>query len=213
MKYYPVFLKIKNRKCVVIGGGDVAERKVQSLVDSGAAVTVISPTLTAVLQELAGQGAIEVLQRNYEKGDLKGAFVAIAATDDVETNRQVFHEADEAGSLVNVVDDPENCNFIVPAVARRGDLMIAISTCGRSPALARWIRQEMEDEFLPDYEELLTLLSEIRTKLDQDGKRLPAAVWQQRVVPELLPLIRQGNYVAARNRLLAISEAAALEKY
>ena len=136
-RYYPIFLNIRGKRCVVVGGGPVALRKVNILLEHEANVEVISPELCPELSQLAKSRAIQVLQRNYNGGDLQGVFIAIAATDDGEINNKVAEEARAKGVLVNVVDDLEHSDFIVPSQFRRGDIAIAVSTAGKSPALAR----------------------------------------------------------------------------
>ncbi|NOZ25181.1 MAG: bifunctional precorrin-2 dehydrogenase/sirohydrochlorin ferrochelatase [Nitrospirae bacterium] len=163
MRYYPVFLDLRGRRCIVIGGGDVAERKVLALLDAGAEVTVISPELTAGLDGLKRAGRIEHAERRYQDGDLEGAFIVIAATSDMEVNRKVSRDA---GNIpVNVVDVPDLCTFIVPSVVRRGDLTIAVSTSGASPALSRSIREEMEGLYTEDFSILVRHLARIRKAL------------------------------------------------
>src|SRR4030042_230398 len=142
--YYPIFLDLKGKRCIVVGGGSVAERKVEMLLEHETSVTVISPELSPKLQHLADQGAIKTITRNYQKGDLKGAFLVIAATDDPSVNAAVAGQARKQRALVNVVDDPRASDFIVPSMVRRGDITIAISTAGKSPALARKLRSLLE---------------------------------------------------------------------
>ena len=137
MHYFSICLDLSGKICIVIGGGKVAERKVQGLLACGARVTVVSPELTTGLEELAAEEKINLIQRPYQEGDLLGAFLAIAATDEPQVQRRVHAEAMHANLLLNVADVPELCNFILPASLRRGDLVIAVSTGGRSPALAR----------------------------------------------------------------------------
>src|SRR5436190_19296165 len=132
--YYPIFLNLAERRCVVIGGGSVAEGKVLSLLESEAYVTVISPELTAELKKLATEEKILHLERDYQPGDVRGAFLAISATDDRAVNAQVWQEAEEAGILFNAVDDAAHCNFIAGSIVRQGALTIAISTSGSAPA-------------------------------------------------------------------------------
>ncbi|MFQ5826028.1 MAG: bifunctional precorrin-2 dehydrogenase/sirohydrochlorin ferrochelatase [Dehalococcoidia bacterium] len=131
--YYPVFLNIAGRRCLVIGGGEVAERKVASLLDCGGRVTVISPRLSPGLEEKQAQGAIEALARDFQPGDLEGAFLVIAATDDPGVNDKIVREARKRGILINVVDQPGECDFIVPSTVHRGELVVAISTGGQKP--------------------------------------------------------------------------------
>lgn len=163
MKTYPVFLlKLQDKRCVLVGGGAVAEHKARSLLQAEAQVTVISPTLTVGLQRLVEEGALEWVQREYKQGDLAEAFVVIGATNDTDTNEQVWQEAVERSLLVNTVDDLARCNFIVPAVVRRGDLCLAISTGGKSPALAKRLRERLEAEFGPEYAKFVALLGNLR---------------------------------------------------
>ncbi|GFP32062.1 precorrin-2 dehydrogenase / sirohydrochlorin ferrochelatase [Candidatus Hakubella thermalkaliphila] len=168
--YYPINLNITHKSCLVIGGGKVAQRKVEGLVESQASVTVISPSTTRVLDALAVQGLIRIIRREYRQGDLEGTFLVISATDDEEINQAVFAEASEKGILVNVVDQPELCNFIVPSVVRRGDLVISISTSGKCPALAKRVRKQIEKQYGPEYQEYLLLLSQAREKIKASYK-------------------------------------------
>lgn len=153
------------RQSVVVGGGSIASRKVQGLLEAGAKVRVISPELAPGLEALAAAGEVEALRRPYTPGDLAGAFLAIAATDDPAVNEQVWSEGQRTGCLVNVVDDPQHCNFSLPAVVRRGDMSIAISTGGSSPALARRLRERLEALIPPEYADLTGLLAELRPEL------------------------------------------------
>lgn len=165
MRYYPVYVDIKDKPCAVIGGGEVAERKVLSLIEAGANVTVISPKTTKTIKELASTGRVTVYKRKYKKGDLKGTFLTVSATDSKEVNGAVFEEATELNILVNVVDDPPHCNFIVPSVVKRGDLTIAISTAGKSPYLAKTIRIELEKKYGVEYGPFVDILGAVRNKL------------------------------------------------
>jgi precorrin-2 dehydrogenase / sirohydrochlorin ferrochelatase len=163
VKTYPICLiGLEKRKIVVVGGGKVAARKVKALQEDGARVTLISPLVETELAESAGQGKLIWQQRTYQDGDLCGAFLAIAATDDPEVNRCVWEDALREGCLVNVVDDPSHSNFIMPAVVRRGDLKVAVTTGGASPALARSLRTRLEGLIGPEYEVLAELLEERR---------------------------------------------------
>jgi len=165
MSYYPAFLHLEGRACLLIGGGSVAQQKVKPLLDAGALVTLISPRLTADLQALADAGRITHERRPYRRGDLDGFFLVIAATDDEAVHAAIAAEAGDLGILLNVVDRPAFCNFIVPAIVRRGDLAIAISTGGRSPILASRIRRQLEGEFGPEYATALRVLGSIRSRL------------------------------------------------
>lgn len=161
MNYYPVFLNLSGRKAVVVGGGKVAERKIAALIRAGADVTVISPFLTPGLKKALSRKKISHLSRQYRRGDLRGAFLTIAATDSSETNRRV---SKDAPGLVNVVDVPSECNFIAPSIVRRGPLLLAISTSGTSPAFARTLRKELEKSYGPDLSEYLKFVKKIRAK-------------------------------------------------
>lgn len=208
MKYYTICLVgLPSRQTIVIGGGAVAARKVEGLLEAGAQVQVISPQITPELQQMADSGHVEVLSRPYQEGDLENAYLAIAATDDPAVNRSVWVEAKRRGCLVNVVDDPQHSNFILPAVVRRGEISLAISTGGNSPALARRLRERIEQEIGPEYGVLAELLGELRPELIADfpeGKeRLHAAL---RVVDsDILNIIqnhgRDAALVYARERL------------
>ena len=201
--YFPVFLDVRRKKCVVIGGGQVAFRKIRTLLDCGASVTVISPVLHPDLSELANKKSIQVIRRSYKSRDLKGAFIVIAATGTKETNRKVAKEAGRVGALVNVVDDPEPSDFIVPSLLRRGDLTIAISTGGMSPALARKIRTRLEESFGKEYALLVSLVEEVRSALRRDGIRTNAEKWQEALDLDLLTqLIRTGQKDKAKAVLM-----------
>ncbi len=165
MRYYPVFLNLKAKLCVVIGGGKVAERKVNSLLEAGAIVKVISPELTPVLKELAETGKIFWEKREYKKGDIEGAWLVISATNNPSVQKSVYTEAEEKKIFCNVVDVPELCSFIVPSVVKRGDLQIAISTSGASPAVARRLREQLEELFGKEYEIYLKLLKNLREQI------------------------------------------------
>jgi siroheme synthase-like protein len=208
--YYPIMLNLRGRRCAVIGGGLVAERKVSAFLECGASVCVISPELSPGLRELADKGEIEVISRSYTTGDLKGAILAVAATDDPDVNSSVFSEGQNLGVLVNVVDEPDKCSFIVPSMLRRGDLLIAVSTGGRSPALARKIREDLEEKYDAEYASLVVLISDVRTELKKRGIEIESEAWQKPLeVAALLELLRKKDYEGAKQRLLAALEAAA----
>ena len=202
--YYPVFLSISGRKCVVVGGGQVALRKVRGLLEHGADVGVISPHLCPELVRLAESGEIRVFNREYRTGDLADAFVAIVATDDRELNRQVAEEARSKAVLVNVVDDAENSDFIVPSYLRRGEVTIAVSTSGRSPALARKIRTRLEKELGNEYASLIHLIGEVRAEVKREGMKIDGGRWQEALdLDLLLELLRRGDEEKAKAILLS----------
>jgi precorrin-2 dehydrogenase/sirohydrochlorin ferrochelatase len=169
-QYFPVCLKIAGRQCLVIGGGRVGERKVQGLLAHGAKVKVISPELSEPLSALRREGAIDWLDRLYREGDLAGAFLVIAATDDPLAQERIHAEAEALNLLLNVADVPKWCNFILPATARRGDLSISVSTAGKSPALASILRQELEAQFGPEYGVLVNILGSLRETVLAKGR-------------------------------------------
>jgi len=200
--YYPVFLNLKGRTCLVVGGGEVAARKVSLLVESGARVKVVSPRFNNSIKSLEGQGDIKIEKRPFETGDLDGVFLAIAATSDKKINYQVAVESERRNILINVVDTPSEGNFIVPSLIRQGELTIAISTGGKSPALARKMRQDIEKSFAPRYAILLDIASQVRRDLLSKGKHIAGEAWQASMDAELLELVDRGETEAARERLL-----------
>ena len=201
--YYPVFLRIHKKKCVVVGGGRVALRKVRMLLDCGGEVKVVSSTFHSNLLRLAEKKAIRLIRRDYKPGDLAGAAIVIAATDQQEINRRVAEEAKRAGALVNVVDDPEPSSFILPSCFRKGGLTLTVSTGGKSPALARKIRTELQKNFGKEYAALLLLIGEVRSSLMRRGIRINAGRWQKALDLEpLLRLLRVGKPKKAKQILL-----------
>jgi precorrin-2 dehydrogenase/sirohydrochlorin ferrochelatase len=169
VKYYPIYLDITDKRCIVIGGGDVAERKVERLLDFGAHVTVVGKTLTHSLETMKKEGKIDHMNADYDKTCIDDAFLVIGATDREDINKKISRDAKDKGILVNIVDDPDKCDFILPSLLQRGDLLIAISTGGKSPALAKKLRQEMENLYGPEYEMLITVMGNLRAKLLMKG--------------------------------------------
>jgi len=165
MQYYPVHLDIQNRKCLIVGGGAVGTRKVTTLLECGARITVVSPDPTPELARLASAGMITLKKRAYQSNDISGMFLVIGATDDESLNLQISKDANRAHILCNIADRPEVCNFILPSIVRRGDLVITISTSGKSPALARHLRQQLETQFGGEYADFLLLMGAVRKKL------------------------------------------------
>lgn len=201
--YYPVFLNISGKRCVVVGGGQVALRKVRALLEHRANIEVISPDPCSELIELAEDGQIRVFRRHYQPGDLRKAFTAIAATDNSDINLQVVKEARRKAVLVNVVDDAENSDFILPSYLRRGDVTVAISTAGRSPALARKIRTRLEKVFGDEYASLALLIDEVRTEAKQQRIEVDGDAWQEALdLDLLLELLRRKDAEKAKAILL-----------
>jgi precorrin-2 dehydrogenase/sirohydrochlorin ferrochelatase len=195
MKYYPVHLDIKNRKCLVVGGGAVGTRKVKTLLACGAKVAVISPKPTQQLTKLASEGAITLTQRPYRSADLDGTFLVIGATDDESLNQQISNDAAQTHTLCNIADRPQACNFILPSIIRRGDLVITISTSGKSPALAKQLRQKLEAQFGKEYAELLLLMGAIRKRLlnQAHGPDAYKDLFNKLIASNILDLIREGK--------------------
>jgi precorrin-2 dehydrogenase/sirohydrochlorin ferrochelatase len=201
--YYPVFLDISGKRCVVVGGGQVAWRKVTSLLENNAAVEVVSPVLCPEIQKLADSGKIVLKQKAYQTGDLKGAVLAIAATDDSDTNTRVSSEGRANSILVNVVDDAAKSDFILPSCLQRGDLTIAVSTSGRSPALARKIRTLLETQFSQEYSDLTLMINEVRSEMLKRGLRFSGDDWQEALsLDPILDLLKKGNRQAAKQFLI-----------
>ncbi len=196
---YPVDLVVDGRRCVVVGGGSVAARKVEGLVAAGADVVVIAPEVDDQIRGLA----VEVVERTYRGGDLEGAWLAIAATDDREVNRAIRADADLARVWVNAVDDPIACSFTLPAVVRRGPVMVTVSTAGHSPALASWVRGELAAQLGPEVGLLAELLSEARDQLKAAGRSTEEVDWRPALDWDMLELIRSGRTAQARERLQA----------
>lgn len=206
MKYYPICLDIRERKCLVVGGGRVAERKVKGLLDSGGRVTVVSPQLTDTLQKLREEGRLVWLTRGYRSGDADGFFLIIAATDDLAIQESVFAEAESKGIPVNVADVPEKCSFILPAQVKRGDLSIAVSTAGKSPALAKKIRRRLEKTFGNEYAILVEILGAIRPYILERG--FPQAenerLFNDLLESDILDWIRSGQWDLVQTSLSEI---------
>ena len=195
MKYYPVNLDIKNRACLVVGGGSVGTRKVKALVECGATVTVISPEISAKLDQMAAEKLITLKKRAYRTTDLEDKFLVIGATDDETLNRRIHADAEHLNTLCNIADRPEICNFILPAVVSRGDLLIAVSTSGKSPAYAKKLRKELEKQFGREYESFLRLMGGIREKLLSE-KHEPEAhrpLFEKLIASGLPDLIKAGR--------------------
>ena len=165
MQYYPIFLDIKGRDCLVVGGGEVGTRKVEMLLACGASVTVVSIDTTNTLKRLAEDLRITLVTRAYTPSDLDNRFLIIGATNDEELNQQLSMDAEKNNLLCNIADRPAACNFILPAIVAQGDLVLAISTCGKSPAFAKKLRKDLEKQFGKAYAIFLELMGAIRSRL------------------------------------------------
>jgi siroheme synthase-like protein len=205
--FYIACLRLTNRRCVVVGGGEVGLEKVEGLLACGGDVVLIAPDAVEELQTLAQEGSIDWQQREYETGDLEATFIAIAATSDTDVNIRVFDDAERRAMLVNVVDVPPLCNFILPAILRTGPLAIAISTSGASPALAKRMRDEIAVQFGEPYAELAVLLNEARgwakatLPTYQDRKEFFESIVGGE--PDPIELLRNGDVQAVRDLIAA----------
>jgi siroheme synthase-like protein len=196
---YPVSLVVAGRRCVVVGGGNVATRKVAALVEAGAEVVVIAPAISADIRAMS----VKLVERLYRPGDLDLAWLAIAATDDPATNQQIFADGRASRVWVNAADDPESCSFTLPAVVRQGPVTVAVSTSGYSPALAGWIKDRIAVELGPEVALLAELLSEARDELKAAGRSTEGVDWRRALDSDMLELIRTGRTAQARERLQA----------
>lgn len=195
---YPVNLVLDGRRCLVVGGGKVALRKVEGLLACGGRVTVVAPRITAELRTLSD---VMIEERPWRPEDVDGMWLVIAATDDPAVNRAVYDAGQRAGVWVNGADDPANCSFTLPSVVRRGDLQVTVSTGGRSPALATWLRRRLEGEIGPEYAVLLDLLATERDGLKAAGVSTEGLDWRSALDSDMLDLIRTGDLAHARERL------------
>ncbi len=213
-RYYPAYLDLTGKRCVVIGAGVVAERKVTQLLASGADVTLVSPTATEEIDRLATERKLRWIRRDYAKGDLAGSLLAIAATDDESVNREVHAEAEREKTLLNVVDVTPLCGFIAPSIVERGPVTVAISTAGTSPALARKMRELMNgDQDPPHYDhqafcrcmewaDAAGVLGDVRSELRSRDATVPPEAWQAAMDEELLEMVESGRGAEAKARLL-----------
>lgn len=202
MGLYPLFLEMNRRRCAVVGGGAVAERKVDGLLAAGAGVTVISPAITDGLRNQLARGAIGHVAREYRSGDMAGYDLVFVAADDARVNAVVCRDARAQDVWVNSADDPDHCDFILPAVIRRGGLMVAVSTGGASPAATRAIREELDDYFTDDYVQLVQVAAEVRRELREKSFSVGAGAWNSALKGEFRRLIRAGQPEQAKEFLL-----------
>ena len=212
---YMISLKLANRACLVVGGGEVAGRKIRTLLASGARVTVVARAAGEAVKKLAEEGAIILFQRSVTADDVAGTFLVIAATDDHDTNREIAGWARSSGALVNVADSPEESDFFVPATVQRGDLTIAIATSGRMPALARRLREDLEAQFGREYGIYLELLDEARRQI-YASPAVAGAARQQLLAGaaalNILPLLRENKTAQARTMLQAFLKEHGIEQ-
>jgi precorrin-2 dehydrogenase/sirohydrochlorin ferrochelatase len=198
---YPVNLLVAGKRCLVVGGGAVAARKARTLVDAGAVVHVVA---REVRDEMRDVPSVTWEERPYEPGDVDDCSLVIAATGDAAVNRAVFADAEARGIWVNSADDPANCTFTLPARVHRGDLLVTVSTGGRSPAVASWLRERLEGEIGPEFATLLDLVAEERARLVREGRSTESVDWHEAIDSgKLLELIREGRVTEAKERLQA----------
>lgn len=201
---FPMFLKLEGRSCLVLGAGSVGEQKIRGLMECGADVRIVAPSASDAVREWAERGALTWLARAFEPADLDGVFLVVAATSSMEVNHEIYREARARGILCNVVDDPPYCDFYYPAVVRRGQLQIAVSTAGLSPALAQRIRKQLEEEFPPAYANWLEELGRKRESLFRAGgdPELRRRQLHQLATPEALLEFERSNQSESGKEIL-----------
>lgn len=202
MKYYPINLDLARKRCVVVGGGRVAERKIRTLLEFQAAVTVVAPWVNSEIAELIREGKISHKVGEYESRDLEGATLVIGATNDRTINSRISTDAENLGVLVNIVDDPALCNFILPSVLIRGDVVIGISTGGSSPLLSKKIKKQIESVIGDEYGILAALMGRLRPEVKQtvEDEEERIQIWHRILDSDVLELIRQGRLADAEKR-------------
>lgn len=206
MSYYPIFVDLKDQGVLVVGGGEVAERKIKNLLTHSCRIYVSSPDLTSYLKALVDRGEVLLIDPDSLDESLDTVFMVIAATDDPALNSRIASKAKKRGILVNSVDQPRDCTFIMPSIVKSGDLQIAISTAGKSPALAKKIRGELENTFGPEYASFIELLGLLRRELISKGRPSPdnKIIFQRLVNSPLLGLFKEGNREGVINTLSSI---------
>ena len=202
-EYYPVYLNLSGKRCVIVGGGAVAQGKIAALRQSGATITLISPDATPGIQKAALMGDIEWQVRKYQLGDLTGAFIAVAATNVWHINREIYEEADRLGVLLNVVDDPDLCTFIAPSIVKKGPVTLAISTGGASPALARKLRETLANDENLKWADLAVVLGQARKLIKEQRTVVDPERWQCCITEELLQMTQNGQEEEALAKLLS----------
>ncbi len=198
---YPVNLLVSGRRCLVVGAGRIAARKIDSLLAAGATVTVVAPEIGTEVRAWADAGRLELAERPFEPTDVEDAWLVVTATDVPAVNRAVFDAGEARRIFVNSADDPANCSFTLMSVVRRGDIVVSIGTNGRSPALATFLKEHVRDEMGPEYETLLELLSEAREEIRSTGRSSEDSDWRAAIDSGILELIREGRESEARELL------------
>jgi siroheme synthase-like protein len=200
---YPVNLVVAGRRCVVVGAGRIAARKIEALLDAGAVVHVVAPDVGEAVHAWAESGRLTVAARAFTPADLDGAWLATTATGDPAVDHAVFAAGEARRVWVNSADDPDNCSFTLVSVVRRGDLVVTVGTGGRSPALAAWLRHQLDDELGPEYGVLLELLADARERLRAQGRSSEDPGWQRALDSGMLDLVRAGRIDEAKELLAA----------
>ncbi len=200
---YPVNLVVTDRRCIVVGAGRIAARKIEPLLDLGAEVTVIAPTAVDEIRDWAAAGRLTLAEREFEPTDLDGAWLVTTATGIPAVDHEVFVAGEARRIWVNSADDPRNCSFTLTSVVRRGDLVVTVGTGGRSPALASWLKRRLDTELGPEYATLLDVLSEAREELRDAGRSSEDPDWRGALDSGMLDLIRAGRVDEAKELLRA----------
>ena len=202
-EYYPVYLNLAGKRCVILGGGTIAQGKIAALREAGASIKIISPEATDGIKRAAQRGDVDFEQRPYREGDLEGAFIAVAATNVWHVNRQIFEEAEARGVLLNVVDDPDQCTFIAPSIVRRPPVTLAVSTGGASPALARKMRETLSEAPALKWADLAGALGRARRVIKEQRTVIDPTRWQCVITEDLLELAQTGREDEAVSIILA----------
>ena len=200
--YYPVFLNLAGKRCVIIGGGTIAQGKIGGLLQAGCQIIVISPDATPGIRQAAQRGDVTWLERTYQPGDLEGAFIGVAATNVWHVNREIYEEAERLGVLLNVVDDPDLCSFIAPSVVKREPVTLAISTGGASPALARKLRETLAHAEALEWADLADVLARARRIVKEKRVVIDPERWQCCITRRLLDMVQEGRSDEALDLLL-----------
>ncbi|MEN6325287.1 MAG: bifunctional precorrin-2 dehydrogenase/sirohydrochlorin ferrochelatase [Syntrophomonas sp.] len=200
---FPIYLDLSGKNCLVIGGGPVAERKVENLLEYEVNIKIVSPQVEKRIKEWSLEGSITWLPREFEEHDLDGIFMVFVATNDGSVNQWVVELCRQRGILANAVDDPPNCDFFVPSLIRHNSLVVAISTEGKSPLFARKLREELEEVITPEYGEFVEILGELRTRIKNDvlDIELRRKIFENLVNSDILSLLKAGEKEKARERI------------
>lgn len=200
---YPVYLKLDQKLCLVVGGGKVAERKICSLLECGALVRVVSPQVTPLIEQCSRQKKLELIPRQYQSSDLDDAFLVFAATNQPQINHRIVEDCRLRNLPINVVDNPAECNFTVPSVIRRGKLSIAVSTGGASPLMAAQIRRQLEGQFGPEYGEFLEILGDVRQRVLSEVADIEErqAIFRKLIESDILELLKGKKHDLIKERI------------